>query len=293
MIDVDAVSRRSGRIQPRLEDAAVRSRAGSQHTVGAVGQHGRRPFLAARRIRERIVAADPERRRDLDVRIDLLGARDEAIREAMQERNVERADGADLAGLGGERGLRADQEGGFVLAEHRAEDIGFHLGERTAVNLQEFYVRIGGRHLRQHVVELKPNRHHHLGAGLGGRLQVLALRGGIAALIGLGLAAQLLGHLLGAGLAEFQEVVDANRVGRDVDKEGFGVGRPRGGREQSGHKAGRDQQAFHVMLPGSAPPWRRSEQIQSNRAARRNRLRISAVAVGCARDPAPEGLSRS
>jgi len=36
------------------------------------------------------------------------------------------------------------------------------------------------------------------------------------------------------------------------------------------------------MLPGSVPRWRRSEQIQSNRASRRNRHCVFAAAVGAA-----------
>ena len=97
LVDVDAERRYALGVLHGLEDAAVRSRAGGQDAVGAVGDHRRAALLSARRIGEWIVAADPERRRNLDVRLDVLGAFDEAVRVAMQERDIERADCADLA----------------------------------------------------------------------------------------------------------------------------------------------------------------------------------------------------
>src|ERR1700722_17532953 len=94
-----------------LEDAAVRTGAGGEDAVGAVGDHRRATLLAARRIGKRVVAADPERRRYLDVGFDVLRALDKAVRVAVQEGDIERADRSDLAGLGRQRRLRPGQKG--------------------------------------------------------------------------------------------------------------------------------------------------------------------------------------
>ena len=98
-------------------------------------------------------------------------------------------------------------------------DVRLQLIERTAVDLEELHVRIGRRHLGQYVVELEADDNDHLGASLGGGLEVLPLCRRIGAFISLGDAAERRGHALGPDLAELEEVVDADRIGRDVDEQ--------------------------------------------------------------------------
>ena len=112
-------------------------------------------------------------------------------------------------------------------------DVRLHLRERAAVDLQELHLRIGGRHFRQHVVELEADRDDDLGARLGRGLEVLPASRRVGAFVGLRFAAQRLRRPLGADLAELEEVVDAERVRRNVDEE-----RLVGGEALAGEKGG-------------------------------------------------------
>ena len=152
-----------------------------------------------------------------------------------------------------QRRLGAGQVGRLVFAEHRAEDVRLHLVEGAAVDLQELHVRVGAADLGQHVVELEADGDDDLGAGLGRRLEVLPLRRRVGAFIGLRDAAELLGHALGPDLAELQEVVHADRIGRDVDDERLLVGEARPGEE--GERKGERCDSFH----GHASWWGEAE----------------------------------
>ena len=213
-------------------------RAGGENAVGAVGEHRRRALLPARGIGERIGAADPQRRRNLDVRLDLFGAGDEAVGVAMQEGNIERADRADLAGLGGQRRLGAGEEARLIFAKHRAENVRLHIVERATVDLQEFHVGIGGGDVGQHVVELEADGDDDLRARLRRRLEILVLRRRVGAFVGLGLAAERFGGALRSDLAEFEEVVHPDRIGGDIDEQRLGV---IGETEADGDRQGRSR----------------------------------------------------
>ena len=117
----------------------------------------------------------------------MLGAGQERIGVAVQEWDIERADGADLAGLGRQARFGAGEEGRLIFAEHRAEDVGLQR-LRAAVDEQELRLGIGLGDLGQHVVELEADRDDDARL-LGRRLEILADRGRIGALIGLGRAA--------------------------------------------------------------------------------------------------------
>ena len=100
-------------------------------------------------------------------------------------------------------------------------DIRSQLVEGTAVDLQELHIRIAGRNLGKHVVELETDGDDDLGASLRGSLEVLPLGCRIGALVGLGDAAERLRRAFRSDLAKPEEVVDADRIGRDVDEQGL------------------------------------------------------------------------
>src|ERR1700733_14878593 len=130
-------------------------------------------------------------------------------------------------------------------------DVRLQLVEGTAVDLQELHVWISRRHLGQHVVELEADNNDYFGAGLGGGLEVLPLCCRIGAFVGLGDAAKRLSHALGPDLAELEEVVDADRIGRDEHEQGLLVGEACAG-EKSGKGKSERCDAFH----GFSSCWR-------------------------------------
>src|SRR6202042_2681340 len=127
-------------------------------------------------------------------------------------------------------------------------DVWLQLIEGTAVDLEELHFRIGGGHLGQHVVELEADNNDNLGAGLGGGLEVLPLCCRIGAFIGLGDAAKRLSHALGPDLAELEEVVDADWIGRDVHEQRLLLGEACAD-EKSGEGKRERCDAFHGFRP--------------------------------------------
>ena len=197
---------------------------------------------------------------DLDVRGDRLGALHVAGLELLDQRHLDAADEADLAGLGLQRGGGADQERALLLGEDQRRDVGQL--DRAVVDDRELRLRdLGWRPSSSAVAYLKPT------AMIGLKPSVASWRSRVAAASSLSLAAAASSLVFAfdaevgdrllqpgrGGVVERVVAAAADVVGQpDLERAGVGVGGG-GGR---GRAAGRRRRRRGVAgaLPALSPP---------------------------------------
>ena len=203
--------------------------------VGALGDQRGRLLLAGGRVVERVVAAD-EHLAVGGVGVHRLGTEGEAVAEAVDERDVESGDRADVAGLAEAAGDDAEQVRVLVLTEHAAVEVVGHVGG-AVVDQDEVLLGILGGELLGQVDEVERGEDDDRRCFLDCGFEVGATAVEVGRLVGVRRAAEALGGAFGADRAGLEEHVGADRGRRDVDERRRVVaGRP--DRVRRGHHGG-------------------------------------------------------